>query len=441
MTVAVMKTKAELALADTFETIASKLPGGPAVADARRTAIARFRDLGLPHRRVEEWKYSDVRAHVKDVPRAAIADTAAVTGADIDAALGALAALEADRVVFVNGRHRPELSLLTHASPVEVLVLADALAQAPAKVGEQLAKLHPDQNAIAALNTAYMTDGAIVRIGEGIRLERPLMLIFVAAGETPVTSTTRNLISVAASADVELVEVFATVTGAARDGHVNALTDVVIGEGAVVRHTKALLGRGEVHLANCAVAIGADAVYRGFNYTESPGFGRNQVNIAFAGERARLDFSGAFLARDQQHIDTTLVVDHTVPRCESRELFTGVLDGRARGVFQGKIIVRPDAQKTDGKQMAKALMLSPEAEFDSKPELEIYADDVICGHGATCTELDSELVFYCRSRGIPEAIARALLTEAFVGEALDRIECVPLREAIVERAALWLAGG
>ena len=133
---------------------------------------------------------------------------------------------------------------------------------------------------------------------------------------------------------------------------------------------------------------------------------------------------------DNEHVDTTLVVDHAVPHCESRELFKGVLDDRGRGVFQGKIIVRPDAQKTDGKQMAQALMLSPDAEFDSKPELEIYADDVVCGHGTTSAELDGDLLFYCMSRGIPENEARALLIESFVGEALDKVEHDGLRAAL-----------
>ena len=135
--------------------------------------------------------------------------------------------------------------------------------------------------------------------------------------------------------------------------------------------------------------------------------------------------------RGQEHVDTTLVVDHAVPHCDSRELFKGVLDGRARGIFQGKIIVRPDAQKTDGKQMAQALMLSPDAEFDSKPELEIYADDVVCGHGTTSAELDADLLFYCKSRGIPENEARALLIESFIGEAIDKIEHEGLRDGAV----------
>ena len=142
--------------------------------------------------------------------------------------------------------------------------------------------------------------------------------------------------------------------------------------------------------------------------------------------------------RGGEHIDTTLVVDHAVPRCESRELYKGVLDGEAKGIFQGKVIVRRDAQKSDGKQMAQALMLSPAAEFDSKPELEIYADDVVCGHGSTAGELDEDLLFYLRSRGIPLAEARAMLIESFAGEALDKIEHEGLREVAASMARAWL---
>jgi Fe-S cluster assembly protein SufD len=144
------------------------------------------------------------------------------------------------------------------------------------------------------------------------------------------------------------------------------------------------------------------------------------------------------MARANEHIDTTLVVDHAVPACESRELFKGVLDGHGRGVFQGKIIVQPDAQKTDGKQMSQALMLSEDAEFDSKPELEIFADDVVCGHGTTSAELDPDMLFYCRSRGIPESEARALMIESFIGEAIDKVENPELHTALMRFAMDWL---
>ncbi|MCH9765552.1 MAG: SufD family Fe-S cluster assembly protein, partial [Alphaproteobacteria bacterium] len=176
-----------------------------------------------------------------------------------------------------------------------------------------------------------------------------------------------------------------------------------------------------------------------FHFTAGTGLARSDGLIQFRGERSKLDFSGVFLGREQDHIDTTLVIEHLVPHCESRELFKGVLNDNARGIFQGKVMVAQAAQKTDGKQMAQALMLSPNAEFDSKPELEIYADDVLCGHGSTSAELDDDLLFYLRSRGIPKDHARALLIESFVGEALDCVVEDGVRAALTALAKQWLA--
>jgi Fe-S cluster assembly protein SufD len=194
------------------------------------------------------------------------------------------------------------------------------------------------------------------------------------------------------------------------------------------------------HLGTWIVGLGAQSEYHAFQFTAGMPLVRNQLLVAFGGEGGKLDIAGCFLGRGAEHIDTTLVIDHAVPGCTSRELVKGVLADRARGVFQGKVIVRPDAQKTDGKQMAQALMLSEEAEFDSKPELEILADDVVCGHGSTAAQLDESLLFYLRSRGIPLPEARALLIESFVGEVFDKLEDGPLREALLAIAKARLSG-
>jgi Fe-S cluster assembly protein SufD len=227
--------------------------------------------------------------------------------------------------------------------------------------------------------------------------------------------------------------------GATHDAQLNALTDVTVANGATLHHAKVAVDEGKaLHLSNCDVTLDANATYRNFQFSTGLGLARNGLNVIFEGEGSKLDISGAYLARRAEHIDTTLVVDHAVPRCESRELFKGVLDDHGRGVFQGKIIVRPDAQKTDGKQMSQALMLSEDAEFDSKPELEIYADDVVCGHGTTSAELDADLLFYCRSRGIPEKEARALMIESFIGEAIEKVANEQLRDALAAYAMQWL---
>ena len=443
MNVAVMKTKTEQALSEAFETAAPKLPGGKAVADARRAAIARFNGSGLPHRRVEEWKYTDLRAGLKEPLALSLDDAAKVTVGDLIVALGPLAHVEAHRITFVNGRFRPELSDVEGAVGIEVKPLAGSLNTAPDKVGAGLAATSgPADDAVQALNTAYMTDGAVVRIAAKSKLEKPLLIVHLRAGLEARFTAVRNIISAGEGSEATILEAHIVLPGATLEGQINALTEVTTAPAANLTHIKVAVDNGRtVHLANWNVGLGANSVYRGFQFTAGQGLARNQIFATYQGEYSKLDLSGAYLARGGEHIDTTLVVDHAVPHCESRELFKGVLDDHARGVFQGKIIVRPDAQKTDGKQMAQALMLSPDAEFDSKPELEIYADDVVCGHGTTSAQLDEDLLFYCMSRGIPQKEARALLIESFIGEAIDKVEHAGIREALMSYATVWLRAG
>ena len=440
MTVALTRTKAEQAFPEMFEAVAAKLPGGAAVAEARKAAIGAFVGLGLPHRRLEEWKYTDLRAALKEVLPLALGDATPVTRQQVDTALERLAELDAHRVVLVNGAYRSDLSD-AKAKGLEVASLASELQRSDRIVGHGLARAsEPGQEAVTALNTAFMTDGAVVRIGDGAKLAKPLLLVFVRAGREPRLVAVRNMLRIGAGAQATVVEAHVALPGAAA-AQANVLTQIEVGDGAGVLHAKLTLeGAGATHLASWQATLGADATYRVFHLTAGTGLVRNHLAPTFAGEGGRLDFAGCFLGRDAEHIDTTMLVDHAVPGCTSRELMKGVLAGRARGVFQGKVIVRPDAQKTDGKQMAQALMLSEEAEFDSKPELEIFADDVVCGHGSTAAQLDDDLLFYLRSRGIPLAQARGLLIESFVGEAFDKIEDEKLREALLAIALPRLAG-
>jgi Fe-S cluster assembly protein SufD len=440
MTIAVMKTKAEQGLTEAFDKAAAQLPGGDAVRAARREAIGTFSALGLPHRRIEEWKYTDLRNMMKDAQPLALAAGTKVTIAELIVALGPLAHVDAHRITFVNGHCRPDLSDLDGAAGLEVKPLAGALTAAPDKVGSGLAAATgAADDATVALNTAFMTDGAVVRVQAGAKIAKPLLVVFLNAAATPQFTAVRNVISVAEGATATIIEAHVTLPGSASDQQVNALTELTLGKGAEVHHLKAAFeAEGSVHLSNWNIALGPDAVYRGFQFTAGQAIARNQIRAVYNGQGGKLDLSGAYLARGSEHIDTTLVVDHAVPHCESRELFKVVLDGRGRGIFQGKIIVRPDAQKTDGKQMAQALMLSPDAEFDSKPELEIYADDVVCGHGTTSAEIDEDLLFYCMSRGIPELEARTLLIESFIGEAIDKVEHEGVRDALMTACRDWL---
>lgn len=439
MNVAVMKTKAEQAISESFEVAAAKLPGSAAVQARRAQAIGAFSGLGLPHRRVEEWKYTDLRANLKEVLPAAVEDKTPLTIAELIVALGPLAHVDAHRIVFVNGHYRADLSDTADAAGLMISTIGKALQSASEEAVSSLASTPEGGDAVEALNMAFMTDGSIVGVAERASVDKPLLMVFVRAGSDANAVTVRNLINAGEGASATIIEADVVLPGAVRDAHLNTLTEVFVGKGATLNHIKVAVDEGKsLHLSNWEVRLAADANYSGFQFSSGLGFARNGINVLFDGEGSKLDLSGAYLARHSEHVDTTLVVDHAVPRCESRELFKGVLDGHGRGVFQGKIIVRPDAQKTDGKQMSQALMLSEDAEFDSKPELEIYADDVVCGHGTTSAELDPDLLFYCRSRGIPEKEARALMIESFIGEALDKVEHEGLREALASYAMQWL---
>jgi Fe-S cluster assembly protein SufD len=443
MNIAVMKSKVEQGLAEQFHQLAPQLPGSTAVQSARLAAFGRFSALGVPHRRIEEWKYTDLRSMMKEALPLALAADAAASVADLIVALGPLAHVEAARIVFVNGHYRADLSDIDGIDGIEVGSLSAALKAAAGDSAAALTSASADDcDATVALNTALMTDGAVIKVADGVTVAKPVLTVFMRAGKTAQLTSVRNTIAVGAGAEATVIEAHVTVPGAIAEGQTNALSEVHVGAGARFAHLKLAVDGGKsVHLSNWNITLGRDASYQGFQYTAGQALARNQSRVVYAGEGGRMDLSGAFLARGTEHVDTTFVIDHAVPGCESRELFKGVLDDRGRGIFQGKVIVRPDAQKTDGKQMAQALMLSPDAEFDSKPELEIYADDVVCGHGTTSAELDADLLFYCMSRGIPQAEARALLIESFIGEAIDKVGHDGVREAIMAHATDWLRHG
>jgi Fe-S cluster assembly protein SufD len=275
-------------------------------------------------------------------------------------------------------------------------------------------------------------------VAAGARLAKPILIVHVEAGPEPRFNAVHHAVRAMAGSRATIIEAYVALAGAVT-GQVSTGASVTVDDGAALAHVKVAC-RAATHLATSVVGIGEGATYRAFQFTAGSELVRNQMFVTFSGAAARLDISGAMLGRGREHIDTTLVIDHATHGCESRELFKSVLDDRARAVFQGKVIVRRQAQKTDGKQMAQALMLSEDAEFDSKPELEIYADDVACGHGSTSAEIDPALMFYLRSRGIPKPQARAMLIESFIGEAIDKVEDEAVREALAAMARVWLAG-
>ena len=431
-----IKTAAESALAASFALARRALPGAGAVAALREDAFRRFEADGLPHRRIEDWKYTDLRALMRDAkPLAGVPDAAAkARAADAGATL---ASIEARRIVFVDGAYVAELSDLAGLEAgLTIRSLAQALAAGDPLLNAHLGKVVPTDDVAVALNTAFMGDGAVIHVAEGAALARPIHLVFVNAGAEPAAVFVRSLVVIEPGARAMLVESHE----GAGEYQVNAALELVVGDNAHVDHVK-ITGAGAdgLHLSTLMAAIGAHARFNEFLFTTGGAVVRNQLFVRFAGEGTIAHICGASLLTGRQHADTTLVADHAVADCTSREVFKSVLDGESRGVFQGKIIVRPHAQKTDAKMATHALLLSETAEADNKPELEIFADDVQCGHGATSGDLDEDLLFYLKARGIPGTEAEALLIQAFVGEAVEEgIEHAGLRDALMDHVAAWL---
>jgi Fe-S cluster assembly protein SufD len=445
MTAVITRTEAEEQLARHFAAVAPRLPGGAWVPAARSRAIEAFGRLGLPHRRIEEWKYTDLRTGLRTAFPPASCAAGRLEEAALARALGPeLQRLAAIRIVLVNGRYVSVATPPGHEADDGWHM--GSLAAALGQPGYEWIEAHlGDEGAFAgdpvlALNTAFTSDGIVLRIAEGTRLAVPIHIVSLAATPEPAAIATRNLIRFEPGARAVVIESHVALAGAERQA--TAVTQLSVGAGAeahLIQHIAA--GAGSAHLGRIDVEVGRGATWRGFQLTAGAGLARNETRVGFAGPDARLDLSGLMLGRGADHIDTTLVVDHTTTGCLSRELFKAVLDDRARAVFQGKIIVAAEAQKTDGKQMAQALMLSGDAEFCSKPELEIYADDVACGHGSTAAEIDPAMLFYLRSRGLSEAEARAMLIESFAAEAIDRIEDEGVRAALGAVALEWLRRG
>ena len=434
--VAVIKTAAETALAQTFAQVRDRLPGDEAIAARRNAAFDVFAKQGLPHRRIEEWKYTDLRALMRDAKPLANPPDAAAKARARDAGR-LLSDLDARRLVFVDGIFVPELSDLHDLEPGLVVgSLAQALTDSDPVVAARLGKLAPANDAAVALNTALMGDGAVIRIASGATIERPLHLLFVASDKSAAIFT-RSLITIDHGARVMLIE--SHEGPAAGDYQVNTALELFAGDGAHVDHVK-VIGEGSeaLHVSTLAAAIGAHARFNTFSFTSGGAVVRNQLFLRLDGEGTVAGIRGASLLKDRQHADTTLFADHIARDCQSREMFKSVLDDEAHGVFQGRIIVRRHAQKTDAKMMTQALLLSERAEADNKPELEIFADDVQCGHGATAGALDEDLKFYLMARGIPPVEAEAMLIQAFLGEAIEGIEHAGLREALIESVAAWL---
>ena len=428
-----IRTAAETALAANFAAAKASLPGADGVAALREEAFRRFEVGGLPSRRIEEWKYTDLRALMREAkPLAPLPDAAARRWAAESAAL--LASIDARRIVFVDGSFVPELSDLSDLEPgLSIRSMASALEAGDTRVLERMGRISPTADTAMALNTAFMRDGAVIDVAAGVALARPIHLVFVAARKEASAVFTRSLAMIGKGARAMLVESHE----GSSEQQVNTAMELDVADEAHVDHVK-ITAAGALHVSTMMAAVGAHSRFNEFLFTAGAAVVRNQIFVRFAGTGTIAGIRGASLLKGNQHADTTLLVDHVAEGCTSRETFKSVLDGESRGVFQGKIIVRPGAQKTDAKMATHALLLSDTAESDNKPELEIFADDVQCGHGATSGALDEDLLFYLRARGITQPEAEALLIQAFVGEAVEGIEHAGLRDVLMEQVVKWL---
>jgi len=430
MNVALAKTDTGRAVDRVFAAARDRLPGGGRVADARGKAFEAFERAGLPHRRLEEWKYTDLRVLMREVlPLAGAPDAAALERAR--PALQACAIDGAARLVLVDGVFVETLSDAAEAG-VSVRALRKVLEQDDTDLLSASAT-----DVMISLNAALATDGVVIEVGDGAALTRPIQIVHVATAAS-ASIVTRSLLKLGKGARATLVESFVAAEGA-KGYQSNDAVMIAVGDGAELSQVRLVADSLDaVNVASAIYAIGARTKLNVFNLTSGGAVSRFQGFLTLAGEGSELSVNGVNLLKGTQHADTTLVVDHAVPHCTSREIFRAVVDDRAHSVFQGRIIVRPDAQKTDGKMMTRALLLSDEAEADNKPELEIFADDVTCGHGATAGALDEGLLFYLRARGLAEKEAQALLIQAFVGEAIEQIADDKFREAAMAQAERWL---
>jgi Fe-S cluster assembly protein SufD len=431
-----IKTAAETALAAHYEAAKTRLPGGTEAGRLREQAFQSFIADGLPHRRVEEWKYTDLRTILREaLPLAAVPDAAARKNLP---AADPLRDVKRRTLVFVNGSFAPELSDLgALEKKLTILPLAKALADKHPLTGRIGAIKADTYDPVLNLNTAFLNDGALIEVGEGGATERSIHIRHVFTGGAAATFT-RSLCVVGNGAQADLIETFEGPDGVAYQ--TNSALELHVGGKARASLTRLQAeGDAALHLSSLVAEIGKGAEVDMGGLTTGAAVARHTGFLRLAGEHTNLRLSGANLLRGKQHGDTTLVLDHAVPNCTSRETYRTVVDDTARGIVQGRIVVQPDAQKTDARMSLGALLLTEGAEGNQKPELEIFADDVQCAHGATSGAIDKQLLFYLMARAIPRKEAEALLVQSFFSQALDQITNEAVRDAFSARAADWLS--
>lgn len=391
------------------------------VAVNKTPAELAYGGIMLPHARMEDWRWTNLRVLIDRPypPGIVVAARSPDVVRLLD--LSPFARLARARFVFINGYFDDEHSTLPASGDVEFSLRPKSA-------------LTSDEPVIA-MNRRFTTGGGYLKVNPGGNIDAPIEFVFVSTGGEARTIAKHNVVEIGDGASATIIE-----THVGEGPYLaNTVMEIRLGDGARLDRIKAEIEGAEgIHLSHTHVTLGRAAILRDFTLTTGARVSRQNGTYEFMGEGADAKISGSYLLSGKQHADTRLIVDHCVPNCTSREIFKCVMDQNARGVFQGKVVVERDAQKTDGKQSSHALLLSPTAEFDAKPELEIYADDVVCGHGATSGDIDEDHLFYLRSRGIPEAEAKSILIAAFVEEAFESIGNDGIRDALCQFSRNWL---
>jgi Fe-S cluster assembly protein SufD len=400
----------------------------PWLRKLREDGFARFYETGFPTTHDEDWRFTNIAGIARTAFRAA----GAATIAKADLAQFIFEGTAA-RLVFVNGRYTPSLSALKSLPHgVTVASLREQIEQHPETVEKHLGRYADTQrDPFVALNTAFLSDGAYVHVARGVVVDAPIFLLYLSTQEDAPTMThPRNLIVAEDESQVTVVEDYASVGGESVVLS-NAVTELVAGESTVAQHY--LIEREHLKAFNVStlrIEQGRSANVSSHSVLLGGGLVRNNVHPVLAGEGGECLINGLFLGTGRQHLDNFMHVEHAAPHCGSRQFYNGILDGQAHGVFHGRIVVHKPAQKTDAKQTNRNLLLSDDAQIDTKPQLEIYADDVKCTHGATIGQIEENALFYLQSRGISEIEARNLLLMAFAEECVERMHAGAVREHV-----------
>jgi len=401
----------------------------PWLAAHRQSAFDQFQEAGFPTRRHENWKYTDVSRITKTGFVTAASTDNVIQAADLDKLK--FNTENCHELVFINGQLSAEHSRIGSLDDQVVIgSLRDALKNTPELIENHFNQFASEDHIFAALNTAFFCDGAFIYVPDNVAIEDPIVIYYVSShNEVKLVTTPRNLIIMGKNSQATVIESFHGLKGVV--SFTNTITEIETADGAVLEHYKIQQENTDsFHIGGTHIKQHRNSRVESHSISLGGAIVRNDIVTDLAGEGAEIILNGLYMGNGRQHVDNHTLVNHSKPHTRSDEYYRGVLDGRAQGVFNGKVIVHKDAQKTDAAQSNANLLLSDHAEIDTKPELEIYADDVKCSHGATVGQLDKNMLFYLRSRGLDEETAKSLLTFAFADEVIRRIKFAPVREQL-----------